>query len=265
MCALFLAAQFNLLSAQTTVMKVWKGGNVTSSISTADVDSVTFETNKSGLDDGVYLINGHKFVDLGLPSGLLWAEANIGAETAYDDGDYYAWGETSSKNEYTLDNYKHYTVDTIYNELYETYSYTEYYTKYNETDRKTVLDKEDDAAYVNWGASCRMPTYDEWCELTNSDNCIWVWVSRTNSSGEMINCYKVVSKKNNNIIYLPASGYRYESYLYNHGSLGSCWSSTLYSNYTSYACSLYFNSGGFGSDGDYRRYVGHTVRPVAAP
>lgn len=161
MCALLLSAQFNLLSAQTT-MKIWKGGCVTTSISTEDIDSVTFETTKIDLGDGVYLINGHKFIDLGLPSGLLWAETNIGAETAYDDGYYYAWGETSTKEDYSTSTYKGLTIDTTYSELYEKYIYTEIYSKYNETDGKTVLDKEDDAAYVNWGISCRMPTKEDW-------------------------------------------------------------------------------------------------------
>ena len=181
MCALLFAAQFTHLSAQTTVMKVWKGGNVTSSISTADVDSVTFETNKSGLDDGVYLINGHKFVDLGLPSGLLWAEANIGAEAAADDGNYYAWGETTTKAGYYWRNYK----------------YGEYLdlSKYTSTDGKTVLDKEDDAAYVNWGSPCRMPTTAEFKELCNTDNCTWSWTSKITSSNESINGYEVTSKK----------------------------------------------------------------------
>ena len=98
-------------------------------------------------------INGHKFVDLALPSGILWATNNIGATTAADDGYYYAWGETEpqSSNSYSWDSYKH---GTSWSNL----------AKYNATDEKTVLEKEDDAAYINWGSSCRMPTYDDFNE-----------------------------------------------------------------------------------------------------
>jgi hypothetical protein len=245
MCALFLAAQFNLLSAQTTVMKVWKGGNVTSSISTADVDSVTFETNKTGLDDGVYLINGHKFVDLGLPSGLLWAEANIGAETAADDGNYYAWGETTTKYNYDWITYKY---GTSFDNM----------TKYNSTDGKTVLENSDDAAYVNWGSPCRMPTQTEFEELCNTDNCTWTWTSKLTSSNSTIEGYEVTSKKNGNSIFLPASGLRIEGYLDRHGLYVEYWSSTLDSYDTSNACCFDF----FSIDVSYR-YYGYPVRPVA--
>ena len=225
------------------------------------VNVSTNYTTSSEASDGSKIINGHKFIDLGLPSGLLWAETNIGAATAYDDGNYYAWGETSPKSTYSEYTYKYLTIDSTYSEIYEKYNYTKTYTKYNVTDGKTVLDKEDDAAYVNWGSSCRMPTQSDIEELRDTANCTWAWVSRTNSSGEMTYCYKIVSKKNNNIIFLVASSYRDESNLSGRGSDGYYWLSTLYSG-TSYACGLYFDSGYFGSD-SYDRYNGHAVRPVA--
>lgn len=67
--------------------------------------------------DGVYVINGHKFVDLGLPSGLLWATRNVGAESIYEIGNYYSWGEIEPKNKYTLTTYKWFDGDefTKYN------------------------------------------------------------------------------------------------------------------------------------------------------
>jgi hypothetical protein len=253
-CALLFAAQFNFLSAQTTVMKVWKGGNVTSSISTADIDSVTFgsntQNNVTNLGDGVYLINGHKFVDLGLPSGLLWATCNIGAKAATDDGNYYAWGETTTKDTYNWSTYKY--GSSQYN-----------LTKYDSTDGKTVLENSDDAAYVNWGSSCRMPTRTEFVELCNKENCTWTWTSRTNSSNETINGYEVTSKKNGNSIFLPASGYRGEGYLYYPGSYGTYWSSSLNVDLTSSACRLFCS--GYISGGRDSRYFGFTVRPVAEP
>ena len=197
------------------------------------------------------IINGHKFVDLGLPSGLLWATCNVGAATAADDGNYYAWGETEpqSTNSYDWASYKYGSSSSNL-------------SKYNSSDGKTVLDKEDDAAYVNWGSSCRMPTQEEFSELLNSDNCTWAWTSQTTSSGSSISGYKVTSTTNGNSIFLPASGYRNVSGLSNRG-YGYCWSSTLYS-YMGYACSLYFYSGLY-AYGNANRCYGLPVRPVAEP
>ena len=197
-------------------------------------------------------INGHRFVDLGLPSGLLWAKTNIGAETAADDGNYYAWGETSTKDSYSWVTYKYGTSSSNL-------------TKYNETDGKTILDKEDDAAYINWGSPCRMPTKTEFAELRNSDNCTWTWTSMTTSSGSSISGYKVTSKKNGNSIFLPVSGDRYGSNLDYHGWYGNYWSSTLYSSNVSYAYHLTFDSIDCYSNGFYYRYYGFSVRPVTEP
>ena len=162
---------------------------------------VEVTTTGTKVEDNSKAVDGHKFVDLGLPSGLLWAEANIGAETAGDDGDYFAWGETAAKSSYLWSNYKHGSSESEY-----------VYTKYNETDGKSILEPEDDAAYVNWGSYCRMPTYNEMSELMDTDYCTWTWTSRTNSLGNTINGYTITSLKNGNSIFLPASGYRDDDY-----------------------------------------------------
>ena len=101
LCGMLFAAQFTAVSAQstattTTKMQVHKTDGSVVEYSTSEVDFVSFSTTttqKEDTQDGK-IINGHKFVDLGLPSGLLWAETNIGAATAADDGCYFAWGET---------------------------------------------------------------------------------------------------------------------------------------------------------------------------
>ncbi len=206
----------------------------------------------SGSGDNSQTINGHYFVDLGLPSHLLWAETNIGAESAADYGNYYAWGETATKETYNWSTYKYYDTSSSS------------YTKYTSTDSKTVLENSDDAAYVNWSSSCRMPTQAEFSELCNTTYCTWTWTSKTNSSNETIEGYEVTSKTNGNSIFLPASGYRNESRLSFSGSCGYCWSSTLLSNSTSKAYYLFFESGDFSSISNYRSY-GLTVRPVAEP
>ena len=242
-------------------------GDYSSCISGLDVGTTCYYRAYVNVNDAVYygevqsqttygenkytIINGHRFVDLGLPSGLLWAETNIGAETAADDGDYYAWGETTEKEDYDWDTYKYGTSSSGL-------------TKYNKTDGKTVLDKEDDAAYVNWGDSCRMPTKDEFEELRNIVNCTWTWTSETNSSNETINGYEVTSWKTGNSIFLPASGLRNNGDLYKHGSYGYYWSSMLRSDFTSKARLFSFYSDHTISL-NFVRYEGYTVRPVAAP
>ena len=88
--------------------------------------------------------NGHDYVDLGLPSGTLWATLNIGASEVGQVGDYFAWGETSTKSNFTWETYAFGTSDNL--------------TKYNASDGKRTLDLEDDAAHVLWGGDWHIPT-----------------------------------------------------------------------------------------------------------
>ena len=202
------------------------------------------------------IINGHKFIDLGLPSGLLWAETNVGAETAYDYGNYYAWGETEPKDSYSWSNY---LWNTSGSENWEEINIS----KYNSTDGLITLEPDDDAATANWGSGCRMPTNGEMSELCNTDNCTWAWVGRTNSAGEAINCYKVISVKNGNTIYLPASGYRIDDGLNCPGSSGFYWSSTA--NHVDDAYDLTFLNSDHYVYKNNGRSCGAPVRPVARP
>lgn len=187
------------------------------------------------------VINGHKFIDLGLPSGLLWAETNVGASTPYADGDYYAWGETQTKSDYSG----------------STYKWGRNPTKYNSSDGKTTLEASDDVATVKWGKECRMPSRAEFQELCNK--CDWTWKSNYNGTSGYL-----VKGPNNQTIFLPASGYRYNGGLRSHGSDGYYWSSSLDAGNTDYASSLYFYSGNFYPSSNYSyRYFGRSVRPVA--
>ena len=174
--------------------------------------------------------NGYGYVDLGLPSGTRWATCNVGASTPTAYGNYYAWGETTTKSSYTSDNY--------------TYS-----------DNPTTLPSNRDAATANWGSGWRMPTYDELYELQS--NCT---VTRTTQSG--VNG-RLFTGPNGNSIFLPAAGYRFGSELVNAGSNGSCWSSSLYTGNTGSARGLYFTSAGCFMDSS-NRYYGFTVRAVCA-
>lgn len=193
------------------------------------------------------VINGHQFVDLGLPSGLLWARTNIGAHFSSDDGDYFAWGETEPKSYYDLSTYKW----GDYNE-WEGINMT----KYNLTDKKTTLDSEDDVATVNWGAPCRMPDSSEFEELYNK--CDWAWQSSYNGTSGYL-----VTGPNGKTIFFPASGDRYNDSLYNHGSRGNYRSRSLGSNHYTYARLLYFDSDYVKPTNKSYRWYGLTVRPVA--
>ena len=184
------------------------------------------------------LINGHKFIDLGLPSGLLWAKTNIGASLSIYDGDYFAWGETETKSSYS----------------WSTYAMG---NKYNSTDGKTTLDAEDDVATVQWGEGCRMPSRAEFQELYNK--CDWSWKSDYKGTG--VSGY-LVTGPNNHTIFLPASGFRDNDGLAR-GPFGHYWSSSLDSSDTDDAFYLYFYSGGFYPSDDDCRYYGFPVRPVA--
>jgi len=171
---------------------------------------------------------GHDFVDLGLPSGTLWATCNVGATNPEDFGDYFAWGETTTK--------------TTYNSSTYTYS-----------DNPTTLPSSADAATANWGSGWRMPTYDELNELRT--NCTVTWTTQSGVNGRLF------TGPNGNSIFLPAAGYRLGSELDGAGSRGYYWSSSLITDSTNYARRLYFASDDYYM-GNYGRCYGFTVRPV---
>ena len=180
---------------------------------------------------------GHEWVDLGLPSGLKWATCNVGASSPEEYGDYYDWGETTTKSKYTEKNFA---------------SWGE---SWGESWGDIGGDSSRDAATANWGGDWRMPTYEEFMELLN--NCRWKWTTQNGHNG-----YKVTSKKNGQSIFLPAAGWRYgadENYV---GSYGYYWSSTpVEISGTRSACRLYFNEDSLNVRWN-GRYGGHSVRPV---
>ncbi len=174
--------------------------------------------------------NGHEWVDLGL--SVKWATCNVGAKTAEEYGNYYAWGETKPKDEYTDDNsvtYQQQMSDIAGNPQY-------------------------DAATANWGEGWKMPTRTQMEEL--SSRCTWEWIKQNGVRG-----YKVTGP-NGNIIFLPASGYRFRTSFTD----GSCvytyyLSSTPVSGNTYEAYSLRFDSGHHNVYNN-NRYYGYSVRAV---
>ena len=178
--------------------------------------------------------NGHEYVDLGLSAK--WATCNVGANSPEEYGDYYAWGETEAKETYFEENYVYYK-DGKYVSIGNDISGTAY-----------------DVARTKWGGKWRIPTLTELEEL--QVNCSWVWTTRNNVNG-----FLVVSKINNNRIFLPATGFRYDTYLQDVGSRGFYWFSTIDMPNWRYAGMFEFNS-----SRNYitsaPRYFGHCVRPV---
>lgn len=140
-------------------------------------------------------------VDLGLNSGLLWGKCNMGTTDPTQPGDYYAWGETSTKKKYYIDNYKHFKVDENVNIL-----------KYNEKDGKEVLELEDDAANAYLGVGYRIPTKEDWEELL--EDCEWEVVTTTlpeivdPSQKKVIARWKVTGPSGNSIVLPTTSGFK---------------------------------------------------------
>ena len=218
----------------------------------SSVDSITFTNFPDGPvgpkpDPNTPNANGHEYVDLGLPSGLLWATCNVGANSPEEYGDNFAWGETKPKTTYDYDTYYWYFNDEL----------TKYCTdsEYGTVDYKTILELSDDAANANWGGDWRMPTNEDLDELRSQ--CTWTWSKKNGANGYM------VTGPNGNNIFLPAAGHRDDLFhgpiLVNAGSNGSYWSSSLDTD--GFAYGLSFGSGYMDMIGNDRLY-GLSVRPV---
>lgn len=186
--------------------------------------------------------NGHEYVDLGLPSGTLWATCNVGAIKPEYPGLYFAWGETEPKEVYNWQTYKF--NNTTHN-----------LSKYNHTDSLETLLPEDDAATVNMGGDWHMPTKKQLEELTANTTIIWTTMNGVN--GRLF-----TSKTNGNTLFVPAAGYRFDDSVSNEGSGAYVWNSSLSVAYPSSAWILYFNSSNMSVYSNGARCLGRSVRGV---
>ena len=192
----------------------------------------------------------HDYVDLGLPSGTLWATCNVGANSPEEYGNYFAWGETEPKSDYSWSTYKYFkSPEEII---------TKYCTSNDEgiVDNKTELEPSDDAAAVNWGSNWQIPSLEQFFELINSSCTTTTWTTTNGVKG-----WKITSKSNGNSIFLPAAGYRDDTSLNDAGRYGDYWSRSLNTsnNYGAYDLGFYSRNI---FTGNHNRYRGYSVRPV---
>ncbi len=176
--------------------------------------------------------NGHTAIDLGLPSGTLWANCNIGAVNPEDDGQYFAWGEIKTKSRYTYSNSLTYNKSAYSINISGNLAH--------------------DAASANWGKDWCMPTQDDFQELINNTTCIWTKISG-------INGYLFTSKHNGESIFLPAAGYRFRADTDDYGKYGNYWTGTPNGRDSAYY--FFFNESHHDIAGSSRDY-GRNIRAV---
>lgn len=229
-------------SSNTSVATVSSSGVVTAKAAgTATITVTTSDGAKTAtcsvtvIDKSIAIPDA---VDLGL--SIKWGSFNLGASKPEEYGDYYAWGEITTKSDYSWSTYK--WCNGSFQNI----------TKYNNVDNKTELDPEDDAAHVSLGGNWRIPTDAEWTELR--ENCTWTWMTQNGVMGRL-----VTSKVNGNSIFLPAAGFRSGTNLGGAGSYGYYWSSTLH--FAGSAWYVYIMSDSFGQ-GNHDCYRGQSIRPV---
>ena len=194
--------------------------------------------------------NNHVYVDLGLPSGTLWATCNIGANAPEECGYYFAWGETEPKDSYSWSNYKYcYQVSTALTK----YCFNANIGLNHFTDNLTALESGDDAATVNWGDDWRTPTETEFQEL--EQNTTRLWTIQNGMAGYLL------TAANGKTLFLPAAGYSTEqqNYLYVYGQY---WTENLSEISAAKArCYIIEGNGNFYPLA-HERFYGHSVRPV---
>ena len=198
--------------------------------------------------------NSYEYVDLGLPSGTLWAACNVGAKKPSDYGLYFQWGDAQG-----------YTADQVgTGEGQKKFTWADYkwnpsgdgntFTKY--TTPGAILELEDDAAHVNMGGDWHMPTPAQINELLNTAYTTNEWTAQDGINGRLF-----TSKNNGKSIFIPAAGNAWDGSVQSSGGNGIVLSSVLNTDYVSYGQGLYFSSG-YVSLSRRVRYFGLSVRGV---
>ena len=209
-------------------------------------DNMILTKNNIIEDDEIMSFIVKNFVDLGLPSGTLWAKCNLGASTPEEFGNYYAWGETEPRYELCIaDNYKFYDKNG-------TMHYTT--TKYNDNDNLQQLMLEDDAAYQH-DHRMKIPSRKQLEELLKYTERKWI-KNRSNNGLLFIG-------RNGNEMFIPAAGYIHERCGLT-STEGNIWSSNRYTKDDSdrAAIYMYISEKHLGEIAEYDRYDGFSIRPV---
>lgn len=258
----------NSFKAAKKIVAAKLDGNNKFTVTATDLESSTTYYYKSYVKDGAAMQYGaiksfitkeskcpKSAVDLGIVMTrsdgtsykLYWAECNLGAEKPEDRGDYYAWGETEPKTDYSWSTYKWGKSSTTLTK-YNTLSFR------GTVDNNTVLDPEDDVAHVKLGGNWRMPTDEEWTELRM--RCTWIWTTQNGVLGSKVYC-------NGKSIFIPATGTWKGTSLKYVDNEGHYWSSSLNASYPYCAFNICNVPGAVGKSGEYERYYGQSVRPVS--
>ena len=238
---LLMMAGLQTAKAQTMSVNLADGTRVVYGVS--EVESVTFSDNGGA-------IAGREYVDLGLPSGTLWATCNVGANSPEEYGDYFAWGETEPKENYDFTTYKWGASNNLQR-------YCTNKTSYEIVDWLVTLIPEDDAATAVWGESWQMPTEEQFIELANTEYTMIEKTTLGDVAGSLI-----TSKVNGNSIFLPAAGRINGTSSTNVGRQGFYWSSSL--NETQCETARSMRVSGSIDRTPSARNMGLSVRPVCA-
>ena len=250
------------------------------SLEQVDYDKVVYENKEDSQKVFINKVKTYEYVDLGLPSGNLWAKCNIGADNEEDAGLYFQWGDTQG---YTAEQVG---VDKQFSDDFSDYKWYSDggFTKYNTVDNKATLDWEDDAAHVIMGGDWRMPTSEDCVELfkntdfyliTNDDREVSGSVVNENPTGRTIlkiefeespsTCkgMKFYKKGDRSVsLFVPSAGNAGGGRLQSVGFEGYFWAASRFSeSEDAFFCAFYcdYGEGGVYADG---RYGGFSVRGI---
>ena len=238
MVVLLLAVSTQVVRSQMVVLHM--ADNQTIEYTISQLDSISFDE--------------HEWVDLGLPSGTLWAKCNVGANVPEGSGDYFAWGEIEPKSNYSWSTYIH--CNGKANRLIK-YCTNSNYGDVGFTDDLTELLPEDDAATAIWGEKWQTPDSVQLAELFDTDNTRTNWENRQGRWG-----WLVTSCRNGKSIFMPLCGLRIDGDFYDVNTEGYYLSRTLAASHS--PLSIFYqsiNRDGFNTTESYR-YCGYSVRPV---
>ena len=234
--------------AQDRILEVMMNGEVVFSARAKNIDYIT--------------IKSIDYVDLGLPSGTMWATCNLGANTPEEYGNYYGWGSVNPYESGVNVGWSTYftNIGGAASEQSACGTDADPIKDYVYPNNNSIASTKWDAAHTEYGGEWRMPTIDEFKELMNTAYCTWTWT--TTDSG--VNGYTVTSISNGNSIFLPAAGYREGSTRYSAGTGGRYWSASPSISSADNANFIYFDSESHNYS-TWLRIEGYNIRPVYIP